>query len=31
MKLSLVGAVLGGAVSILGHGQVYQIKVDGTL
>jgi len=31
MKLSVVGAVLGGALLVFGHGQVYQIKVDGTL
>jgi hypothetical protein len=30
MKLSLVSVVVS-AVSVLGHGQVYQINVDGTL
>jgi len=31
MKLSLIAVVVGGAVSVFGHGQVYQIKVDNTL
>jgi hypothetical protein len=31
MKLPVVGAALGTAVLVFGHGQVYQIKVDGTL
>jgi hypothetical protein len=31
MKLSLIAVAVGGAVSVFGHGQVYQIKVDNTL